>query len=84
MGIKYVPEMMFHISDRQQVIPAEAICMYLSDSRYLGHSPTVAKATTDKNGRNWKLIGLISTQDGKIKNDTNNIQIVNHDPFFIR
>ena len=52
IGITQVPDTIFHMSDKQQVMPAEAICMLLSDSKYLGHSPTMPRATTDRNGRN--------------------------------
>lgn len=52
IGITQVPDTIFHMSDKQQVIPAEAMCMLLSDSRYFGQSPTIPRATTDRNGRN--------------------------------
>ena len=52
IGTTYVPDTIFHTNDNAQVIPAEMICIFLSDSRYLGHIPTIPRATTDKNGRN--------------------------------
>ena len=79
----YVPVMMFQIKDTLAVIPVAIICATLPELRYYGFKPTILKATTDKNERNWKLIGLHSTQDGNIKNDTNNIHTVNQYPCFI-
>ena len=67
-GINSVPETMFQTMDNIQVMLAPAIWGILSCPRYLGHNPTNTKAITDKNGRNWKHIGLISTHAGKVRN----------------
>lgn len=81
-GIIKVPETTFHIKDRIQVTQAPAICGILSSVRYFGHRPTKVKATTDKNGRNQNITGLISTQAGNVRKAIAIIHIVKILPFF--
>lgn len=81
-GISKVPETIFQTIDNMQVTLAPAMCGTLSCPRYLGHNPTSANATTDKNGRNWKYIGLISTHAGKVRKATAIMHTVKMFPFF--
>lgn len=51
-GITYIPDTMFQIRDMIDVSAAETMWTFLSSSKYFGASPTEARDTTDKNGRN--------------------------------
>lgn len=84
IGIIYYPVAIFHTRDIITANAAETMWAVLYDSKYLGFTPTELRETTDRNGRNWKFTGLISTQAGNIKNDTRIIQKVNSPLFSIK
>lgn len=52
IGITYVPDTMFQIREIIEVSVAETIWTFLSSSKYFGASPTEARDTTERNGRN--------------------------------
>ena len=71
-----MPETIFQTMDNIPAILAPTIWVTLSCPRYLGYIPTNTRAITDKNGRNWKHIGLISTHAGNVRNAITTIQVV--------
>lgn len=83
-GTIYYAVTIFHMIDNTTAIQADTICAVLSECKYLGFTPTEPRATTERNGRNWKLKGLISTHAGNIKNDTKMIHKVNIPLCFIK
>jgi len=52
IGIIYIPTTIFQINERRQVTQEAIICIFLSESKYCGQSPTIESEIIDKKGRN--------------------------------